>query len=279
MDGGEGERQRGTEWHAAWRLGAAGAARVDTAIAEEVPVALVYNGVSHAVMMASPTELEAFALGFSLSEGIIEDAAELLDLEIADAPGGIEISMRITARRFAGLGDRRRVMAGRTGCGLCGIDSLAQIRRELGRLGAGFATSQAAIHEALEALPLHQALNRATGAVHAAAWCDRNGAVLAACEDVGRHNALDKLIGRLARDRRPRPEGFALITSRCSYEMVQKAALAGIPMLVAISAPTSLAIEMAEQAGLTLVALARSDSITAYAHPWRVTDLEKAPTR
>ena len=266
----------GVTRRSAQRLRGAAAERLDLGVADEIPVALVYNGISHAVMMASPTDLEAFALGFSLSEGILASPEELLDLSMTRAPRGVEIAMRITARRFAGLKDRRRSLAGRTGCGLCGVESLADALRDLPPVRAELVVSEAAIHQALDALFPLQRLNRAAGAVHAAAWADPSGAILAVTEDVGRHNALDKLIGKLAVG--PRPEGFLVMTSRCSYELVAKAAMAGMPILVAISAPTGLALDIAERIGLTVVALARSDAMTVYTHPARIAELnEGAP--
>jgi len=245
----------------------------DTAIAAEVPVALAYNGVSHVVMMATPSDLADFALGFSVSEGILADAKELLDLEIEEGETGIRVSMTIAPERFAGLKERRRNMTGRTGCGLCGVDDLTQVARPLPRVGTGVKVGVGAIHRALSALPARQPANMETGAVHAAAWATPTGDIAFVREDVGRHNALDKLIGAIERGQIDPEAGFAVITSRCSFEMVQKAATIRIPMLVAISAPTTMALRIAERAGITLVALARSDSITVYANPGRIRGL------
>jgi FdhD protein len=247
--------------------------RIDPMVADEVPVALVYNGLSHAVMMASPTDLEAFALGFSLSEGILETPDELLDLSVTRSPAGNEIDLRITARRFAGLKDRRRSLAGRTGCGLCGVETLAQALSPVPPIRSDLMVDSTAIDRALAALAPLQNLNRAAGAVHAAAWADPSGTILALAEDVGRHNALDKLIGLLARGR---PPGFLVLTSRCSYELVAKAAMLDMPILVAISAPTGLALDLAERVGLTVVALARPDSMNIYTHPRRIAQLTEA---
>ena len=241
-----------------------------TLIAEEAPVALVYNGISHAVMMATPADLADFALGFSLSEGIIQSADELLDLAVEPVDEGIEVRMAIALDRFAALKERRRSLAGRTGCGLCGVDSLKEAVRHPAPIAHDTRFEVKAINRALAELPKHQAMNRATGAVHAAAWVDMHGAITLVREDVGRHNALDKLIGALARGGVDRGRGFALITSRCSVEMVQKAVAAGMPMLVAISAPTALAKRLAEETRLTLVALARADSLLVLTHPWRL---------
>jgi FdhD protein len=259
--------------HAAQRIRETGTEALDVAVAEEVPVALVYNGISHAVMMASPTDLEAFALGFSLSEGILAGPEELLDLVVTRGERGVEIALHITARRAAGLQDRRRSLAGRTGCGLCGVESLAEALRDLPRIGSDIRVSRHAIDKALAALYPLQALNRAAGAVHAAAWADPEGNILDVAEDVGRHNALDKLIGKLAMAERP--TGFLVLTSRCSYELVAKAAMRDMPLLVAISAPTKLALEVAERVGLTVVALARKDAMTIYTHPARIAELNE----
>jgi FdhD protein len=236
------------------------------AIAEEVPVALAYNGVSHAVMMSTPADLEEFALGFSLSEGILQHPDELRDVTIADAPQGLTVNLTISSRRFAELKERRRNLTGRTGCGLCGVDSLDQAVRPLRPVRHESSIAVEAIRRALDALPDWQVLNRVTRALHAAAWADANGAILLAREDVGRHNALDKLIGAMAAAKIDPSCGFALITSRCSYEMVQKAVTAGIPLIAAISAPTGLAVRMADAANLTLVALARADGMRVYSH-------------
>jgi FdhD protein len=248
------------------RLRAGVASQADDQLAEEVPVALEYNGISHAVMMATPSDLEEFALGFSLSEGIIGSTREFYGADIEQGKGGITLHIEIAAAAFVGLKDRRRNLSGRTGCGLCGVDSLAQVLRPLPWLAPGRALSARAIRQALAGVKALQPLNRITGATHAALWCDRNGNPAGAFEDVGRHNALDKLIGSMARSRTEPGDGFALITSRASVEMVQKAATAGISALVAISAPTALAARTAQQCGMTLVAFARGDDFVAYAH-------------
>jgi FdhD protein len=237
------------------------------AVAEEVPVALAYNGVSHAVMMATPADLEHFALGFSLSEGILQSPDELLDVELIDAPQGLIVNASVSARRFAALKERRRNLAGRTGCGLCGVDSLDQAIRPLRPVTHRSAIGSGAIRRALDALPDWQALNRVTRSLHAAAFADPGGEILIVKEDVGRHNALDKLIGALAAAKIDPAYGFALITSRCSYEMVQKAVTVGLPVLAAISAPTALAIRMAQGAELTMVVAGRPDGLRVYSAP------------
>ncbi len=233
---------------------------------EETPIALVFNGISHAVMLATPADLEDFALGFALSEGIVAGRAEMLDIEIAPLADGVEARIGLTARRFAALKERRRAMAGPTGCGLCGLESLGDVLRPLPGVGAGFTIERAALRRALAALPGHQTLNRQTHAVHAAGWTDRAGAVMLVREDVGRHNALDKLIGAMAARELDATQGALLLTSRVSYELVQKAAMAGMPVMVGVSAPTARAVRMAEQAGITLVGLARADSMLAFTH-------------
>ncbi|WP_374654211.1 formate dehydrogenase accessory sulfurtransferase FdhD [Dongia sp.] len=239
-------------------------------LAEEVPVALVYNGISHAVMMASPADLEDFARGFSLSEGIVEQAAEIRDVEILAHEKGIELKIDLAPESFWRLKERRRTIAGRTGCGLCGLDSLEAVARDLPKVGGGMKIGLAAIEKALSALPPAQVYNAQAHALHAAAYADAQGDLLLVREDVGRHNALDKLAGAIAVARIDPASGFCLITSRCSVEMVQKAVIAGFPMLVSVSAPTRMAAKVAEEAGITLLALARADSALCLTHPHRI---------
>jgi formate dehydrogenase accessory protein FdhD len=239
-------------------------------VPEEVPVALSYNGISHVVMLASPTDLEDFALGFSLSEGILADPGELYDLELEIETRGVIVQMRIAEARFAELKNRRRALAGRTGCGLCGVESLGQVARALAPLPAGPAIAAAALHRALAQLQQKQPLHASTGGVHAAAWADAAGDLLMVREDVGRHNALDKLIGALAKDRCDPAAGFALVTSRASFEMVQKAASVGIPILAAVSAPTGYAIRLAQEVGLALAGFVRQGRYTVYSTPERI---------
>lgn len=235
-------------------------------LALEVPVALVYNGISHAVMMATPADLEEFALGFSLSEGILAHPHECYDLEVHEEAQGLAVHLTISSQRLAALKDRRRNLAGRTGCGLCGTEALEQAIRPIPRVTAP-PLSGAAIQRALAALSDHQPLQAATGATHAAAWCDAGGRIQLTREDVGRHNALDKLIGALARRGGPSPDGFALVSSRASYEMVHKCASAGIGALVAVSAATALAVAQAQQAGLLLAGFARPGRHLIYHRP------------
>ncbi len=239
-------------------------------LAEEVPVALVYNGVSHAVMMASPADLEDFALGFSLSEGIAETAAEIGDIHAVALENGVEIRIGLSGRAEWRLKDRRRNLTGRTGCGICGVDSLDQAIRPMTPVVSDLRLPMDAIYRALDRLPQAQPHNRAARSLHAAAFCDVDGNILLLREDIGRHNALDKLIGALVTAKIDRAGGFALITSRCSVEMVQKAVVARIPVLVAVSAPTLMAKRLAEANGLTLVALARADGALVVCHGERI---------
>ncbi|MFL9608878.1 formate dehydrogenase accessory sulfurtransferase FdhD [Methylobacillus sp. Pita2] len=245
-------------------------------VAEEVPIAMIYNGISHAVMLATPDDLTDFALGFSLCEGILSDPKELYGIDIVERVNGIELQMEIASENFVHLKERRRSMAGRTGCGLCGSESLDQAIRVPRRIQAADITFDAeAIYRAQRELQAQQALQGRTGATHASAWADREGKVLLVREDVGRHNALDKLIGALA-ERQLSREGFVLTSSRASYEMVQKAASADIPMLVAISAPTGLAIRMAQGCGMTLVGFARKEQHVVYSVAERLLHKELA---
>ena len=238
-------------------------------LAEETPIALIYNGISHAVMLATPQDLEDFALGFSLSEGIVLDKSELYSIEIQVQKNGIELHCDISNERFTELKNHRRTLAGKTGCGLCGAESLAQAMRYPPKLQSPVVFQRSAILGALQMLPLHQKLQQQTGATHASAWALADGTVSLVREDVGRHNALDKLIGALAKLER-RGDGFIVTSSRASYEMVQKTASAGVNILVAISAPTGLAVRIAEQCGLTLVGFARNKAYVIYSHPEQI---------
>ena len=250
-----GETVEGTDW-----------------VATETAIALVYNGISHVVMMATPADLEDFALGFSLSEGILESAEQLLDCEIAETDKGIELALTITAEPFAKLKEKRRNLVGRTGCGLCGAESLDQAITEPAMVTTELTLSHEALQKAASALASQQTLQQQTGAVHGAAYCDQQGEILLVREDVGRHNALDKLLGALAKKEKAHDKepGFVLVTSRASYEMVSKTTSANIPLLAAVSAPTSLAIELAEKSGLTLVGFTRTGRHVIYANGQRI---------
>jgi FdhD protein len=254
---------------ALWRgEGLSDGARV---IPEEVAVALTYDGSTQAVMMATPADLEDFAVGFSLSEGIVTDLSEIERLEIVEADVGVELRMWLATPRADALAQRRRHLAGPTGCGLCGIESLAEAVRRLPPVASGASFTEADIRAALDALPPLQVLNAETRAMHAAAFARPGEGVLALREDVGRHNALDKLAGAIARGGMDPSGGMVLLTSRVSVEMVQKTALLGAPLIVAVSAPTALAVRTAEAAGITLVAIARRDGFEVFTHPYRIT--------
>lgn len=233
-------------------------------LAQETPVALVYNGISHAVMLASPGDLVEFATGFTLSEGIAEAVDEIYDIEVMATAEGIEVHIGLSSRRMAALKERRRNLSGRTGCGLCGTESLAEVERAHAQLPVVKGFTAVNIHRAMQSLAAGQRMHALTGAVHAAAWATRDGSVEYVFEDVGRHNALDKLIGRLAREKKSFSEGCALITSRASFEMVQKAALAGAGVLAAVSAPTALAVDTALACNLALAGFVRGDDCVAY---------------
>jgi FdhD protein len=242
------------------------------AIAEEIPVAFVYNGRPHAVMMATPADLEDFALGFSLTEAIIGAAQECDNVEIAPALAGIELRIAIPAERAAKLDERVRELTGRTGCGLCGAQTLEAAVRHPPPVTTDTSLDAAALRRALLELQQRQTINVATGATHAAAWASPTGEIISVREDVGRHNALDKLIGALLRAGVNPSDGFLLITSRASFEMVMKAATAGIGTLAAISAPTALAIALAQETNVLLVGFARLDGYSVYAHAQRMRD-------
>ena len=261
-------RISGTRGVALTRCDAGVSAPLHDCVIEEAAVALVYNGSTHAVMMATPHELDDFALGFSLGEGIVAAAEELGIVEVVAREQGIVVEMTIPQVRFDALQLRQRRTLGVSACGLCGSESLSATLRPAPRVVApsvDVTTIQAALRQ-IEGL---QVINQATGAAHAAAWCDDAGLLLR--EDVGRHCAFDKLVGALAHRRHIGRDGFALISSRASYELVHKAATAGIGMLVAISAPTSAAIELAERCGVCLVAFARGAQMNVYTHHTRLT--------
>ena len=251
-----------------WRNGAM--IRESDEVVEEVPIALVYNGQPHVVMLASPLDLEDFALGFSLTEGLVDSVFEVSSVRIHHRAEGIEVRMRIPEERFAGLSNKERNLTGRTGCGLCGSATLRQAVRHPAPVGTGVCVTRQQLRDALLEIRGMQDLNRLTGTVHAAAWAVPGEGVLKVREDVGRHNALDKLIGVLAKTRRDTGRGFAVVTSRASYEMVQKCAAAGITLMAAISGPTGLAIRLAEETGITLIGFARDDSHVVYANPQRL---------
>ena len=240
-------------------------------IAEEVPISLIYNQIPHVVMLATPTNLEEFALGFSITEGIIKSPHELLSARVYNRSNGIEVQLKIPEHRFDRLSDKGRNLTGRTGCGLCGASTLQQAIRQPNTVKGELNVSAEDLRSALFDLCNHQKLNHITGAVHAAAWVVPGQGISDIREDVGRHNALDKLIGCLLRNNTDLSSGFIIITSRASYEMVQKTAWVGISLLAAISAPTGLAIRLANETGLTLIGFARDDQHVVYTHPRRLT--------
>lgn len=227
----------------------------------EAPVALEYNGLAYAVMMATPADLEDFATGFAIGEGLAASAAGVTDIAIAELEKGWIVRASVTGLGAEQLGERVRARVADSSCGLCGIENLEAVAKPLPQVAAHAALEPAAIFAALEALKSMQPLSDATGASHAAAWADRTGAVHCLREDVGRHNAMDKLIGAMARAGHALGEGFVLSTARCSYEIVEKAVRGGATALATVSLPTSLAVERAKAAGLSLWALARQDSV------------------
>jgi FdhD protein len=267
-------------------------------IAAEVPVALTYNRLSHVVMMATPADLEDFGLGFSLTEGIIDSVDDLITTRVLPREQGLEVAMTISESCYDRLATQRRNLTGRTGCGLCGAESLEQAMRYPEKVANTVMVSAEALQKALEGMPDHQPLASLTGATHCAAWCGLEGEILAVREDVGRHNALDKLIGHLRgsglkgsgsisliepdpfKDRLIEPDpfkdpfksssGFLVISSRASYEMVFKAAAAGMEVIAAVSAPTTLAVDFAMHCGITLVGFARPGRHNIYTGPERL---------
>jgi len=241
----------------------------EATVAEEVPVALAYNGRPHVVMMCTPADIEDFARGFTLTEEIVHDRSEIGAIQAVKYSQGIEVAIGIPAERASALAERGRALVGRTGCGLCGVTTIDDALRA-GRTVVGLQHfASAALFRAAAELPAWQMYNDGTGAVHAAAWARADGSVALAREDVGRHNALDKLIGAMLVAELDIRDGFALVTSRASYELVQKCAVAGIVALAAISRPTGLAVRMAEASGIGLAALVRGRSANIYAHPER----------
>ncbi|SFX89700.1 FdhD protein [[Enterobacter] aerogenes] len=239
-------------------------------VAEEVPVALVYNGISHVVMMATPRDLEHFAVGFSLSEGIIQSRQEIYGMDVVQACNGVEVQIELSSRRFMGLKERRRALAGRTGCGVCGVEQLNDIGKPVEPLPFSQTFALSHLDRALKQLNEVQPIGRLTGCTHAAAWVRPDGELAGGHEDVGRHVALDKLLGRRSEEGEGWQRGAALVSSRASYEMVQKAAMCGVEILFAVSAATTLAVEVAERCNLTLVGFCRPGRATIYTHPQRL---------
>jgi FdhD protein len=239
-------------------------------VAEETPVAFAYEGTSYAVMMATPADLENFAVGFSLNEGVVHSPDEIAELDIIRTDDGILLRMALANGPADAFWQRRRFLSGPSGCGLCGLESLSQAARRPRPVTGGIRVSADAIDAAMKMLPERQTMNRLTGALHAAAFWTPDEGIVALREDVGRHNALDKLTGAVVVARRSAIEGAVLLTSRVSVEMVQKAASLGAAVLVAISAPTALALRVADAAGITLIAVARRDGFETFTHPHRL---------
>lgn len=239
-------------------------------VAEECPVALYYEGIPHVVMLASPGDLEDLGTGFTLTEGIVESPAEIGGVELGQEEGATVLRLSIPQQRFSQLLLRRRNLASRSGCGACGAETVAEAIRKPAPVQREFRIRSNEMHEALVKLRSLQSVNAITGSLHAAAWVVPGEGIVVVREDVGRHNALDKAIGALVRSGRDPGDGYLLITSRASYEMVQKAATAGVSLVAAVSAPTAMAIDVAQEANLTLIGFAREGRHVLYTHPWRL---------
>ncbi|HMA11524.1 MAG TPA: formate dehydrogenase accessory sulfurtransferase FdhD [Steroidobacteraceae bacterium] len=251
-----------------WRDGAW--EQASDAVADEVPVALTFNSIPHVVMLATPADLADLGRGFSFTEALVESPEEIRAVELRSSEQGLEVALSVPQQRLAQLLDRRRNLTGRTGCGVCGAETIEDAIRVPAPVAPGGQIRREVLVDALAALRSRQVLNAKTGSLHAAAWVGWAGDIRVVREDVGRHNALDKVIGALLAQRAHRDDGLLVVTSRASYEMVQKAATAGVRMLVAVSAPTALAIRLAESTGLTLVGFARESQQVVYTHPERL---------
>lgn len=251
-------------------VGPEGTREMTRALAEELPVAIVFDGATQAVMMASPADLEDFAFGFAVSEGFIDDPSQVRDLELVHQAEGIEARFWLQADRSAALAARRRSMAGPVGCGLCGVDSLTAALRALPKAPDGVQLGRAAVTSAMDALRARQPLHDLSRAAHAAGFVDASGALTHVREDVGRHNALDKLIGALWQQGQDLSGGAVVLTSRVSVEMVQKTAHGGGAIILSASAPTALAQRLAQDAGLTLASSIRDGRFELFSHPHRI---------
>ena len=254
-----------------WRMGTNEEIVQDVAVAEEVPIAFVYNGRPYTVVMGTPLDLEDLATGFSVTEGIVPHPDALERVDVVRASHGIEMQIEISATDAERLNERSRTLIARTGCGLCGIESIRDMLRIPAPLGHTLDITSDALFLAGNELANRQTLNNETHTVHAAAWSTMFGEITCVREDVGRHNALDKVLGAIARSSTPVQQGFVIVTSRASYEMVQKAASFGVELIAAVSRPTGLAIRFAERTGVTLVGLLRGKTANLYCHPTRIT--------
>ncbi|HSQ29348.1 MAG TPA: formate dehydrogenase accessory sulfurtransferase FdhD [Gemmatimonadaceae bacterium] len=252
------------------RITGARAVHGSASVAEEIPIALVYNGRPYVVVMGTPADLEDLAIGFSLTEAIVEHRAAVERVEVVRASHGIELQIQIPAEDAGKLEARARGMAARTGCGLCGIERIGDVLRLPTGVARSLTIARDALWRSSAELSRAQTINNDTSTVHAAGWSTSDGVLRVAREDVGRHNALDKVLGALARAGTTASDGFVVVTSRASYEMVQKTAMCGVELLAAISRPTGLAIRFAESAGVTLVGLLRGDTANVYTHPERI---------
>lgn len=252
------------------RIGEGASTNGVAVVAEEVPVALVYNGRPHVVVMATPCDLEDLAYGFSITELIVEDPGQIEHVDVVKASHGIELQIQIPPRAAGALDTRARNLVARTGCGLCGVESIKEALRIPVQVQQSLSIREGALWRAGEELSARQALNNETHTIHGAAWATADGATVFVREDVGRHNALDKVCGAIARDGRMPSAGFLVVTSRASYEMVQKAATTGVELLAAVSRPTGLAIRFADAASLTLVGLLRGRTANVYTHAQRI---------
>lgn len=234
-------------------------------VAEEAPIALTYHGIPHVVMLATPADFEDLAVGFTVTEALVGEASEISSVDVIRSADAIEVRIGVASERFSAILKRQRNLTGRTGCGLCGVETVEEAIRRPDPLANSLRVTSAELHAALKDLESRQRLNARTGSVHAAAWARPGKGIEVVREDVGRHNALDKMIGALLRGGIDPSQGYAIVTSRASYEMVQKSATAGIAFLAAVSAPTGLAIRLAEASGLTLVGFARPNQHVVYA--------------
>jgi FdhD protein len=251
-----------------WSQGAT--TRTTDQVAEEVPVAIVFHNVPHVVMLATPANFEDFAVGFTLSEGLVARPDEIREVEVTLGADAVDVRVTVAWERFTELLHRRRNLTGRTGCGLCGAETAEDAIREVPQVGPGTDVTIQDLHAAIEQIAAMQPINARTGSVHAAAWVVPGQGIQLVREDVGRHNALDKAIGALVRGKADLAAGYMLITSRASYEMVQKCATVGISFLAALSAPTAFAVRLAQKSRMTLVAFARRDRHVVYTNPGRL---------